>query len=282
MLKVMSNAKEKKSLYVPIPAEIVKISQLTELEKLFELKLQNGKELGHKPGQFVEVSLLGYGEAPISVSSSPTRNGTFDLCIRKVGTVTDALHNLKEGAVVGIRGPFGNGFDVEMFKGKDILFVGGGIGIVPLRSLIQYVLDKRSDFNKVTILYGAKNPKELLFKDEIKQWADRDDIDYYVTVDRGDESWKGNTGVITTLIPPLEIDVKNTYAVIVGPPIMYKFVILSLKSKNVKDDHIIMSLERRMKCGVGKCGHCQMDHLYVCQDGPVFNYAQIRDLREAL
>ena len=137
MLKVMSNAKEKKSLYVPIPAEIVKISQLTELDKLFEIKFQNGKELGHKPGQFVEVSLLGYGEVPISVSSSPTRDGTFDLCVRKVGTVTDALHNLKEGAVVGIRGPFGNGFEPDMFKGKDILFVGGGIGIVPLRSLIQ-------------------------------------------------------------------------------------------------------------------------------------------------
>jgi len=276
------NVKEKKSLYVPQPAEIIKVVNFTELEKLFELKFLNGKELGHKPGQFVEVSILGYGEAPISVSSSPTRDGSFELCVRKVGTLTAALHNLKTGDVVGIRGPFGNGFDTEFLKGKDVLFIGGGIGMVPLRSLIQYVLDNRRDYNKVTILYGAKIPKELLFAEETQQWAERKDIEYYVTVDRGDESWKGHTGVITTLIPPLDIDIKNTYAVVVGPPVMYKFVILALKAKNLPDKQIIMSLERRMKCGVGKCGHCQMDHIYVCQDGPVFNYAQIKDLREAL
>jgi len=277
-----TNFKEKKSLYVPKPGEVIKVVNFTELEKLFELKLLNGQELGHKPGQFVEVSVFGYGEAPISISSSPTRNGSFDLCVRKVGTLTAALHNLKTGDVVGIRGPFGNGFDTEFLKGKDILFIGGGIGMVPLRSLIQYVLDNRGDYNKVMILYGAKTPKELLFVEETQQWSERDDIEYYVTVDRGDESWKGHTGVITTLIPPLDINVKNTYAVVVGPPIMYKFVILALKAKNIPDKQIIMSLERRMKCGVGKCGHCQMDHIYVCQDGPVFNYAQIKDFREAL
>jgi len=268
-------------LYVPRPAKIVRAEQLTAKEKFFELQLADGSDLGHQPGQFVEVSIFGCGEAPISVSSSPTRKGSFDLCVRSVGSLTSAMHKLPQGATVGIRGPFGKGFDTAFLKGKDILFIGGGIGIVPLRSLINYVIDRRSDYGKVTILYGARNPSELLFRDEIKAWQAAPGVDFRVTVDRGDESWKGNTGVITTLITGQSPDPNSTYAVVVGPPIMYKFVLLSLKSKQFRDDHVIVSLERRMKCGVGKCGHCQINSLYVCQDGPVFTYAQIKDFPEA-
>jgi len=273
-----------KQLYLPRPARIVRVEQVSEKEKFFELKFADGSELGHSPGQFVEVSVYGIGECPVSVSSSPTKKGSFELVVRKVGNVTAALHNLKSGDTVGIRGPFGRGFDTEVLKGKDILFIGGGIGMVPLRSLINYVLDKRSDYGKVTILYGCKEPSELIFADERAKWASRKDVDYRITVDKckPEDGWKGNTGVITTLIPGVEIATEKTYAVVVGPPIMYRFVIKSLKEKNLLDERIILSLERRMKCGVGKCGHCQIGNLYCCQDGPVFYYSEIKHLKEAL
>lgn len=274
--------KEKKILYKPQISEIVEAKMLTDLEKFFRIRLPEGKELGHTPGQFVQVSLFGVGEAPISVCSSPTQKGYFELTIRKVGMLTEKLHELEAGDKVGIRGPYGRGFDVEGFKGKDILIIGGGIGIVPLRSLINYIIDNRNDYGRLIILYGAKSPSELLYQDELKMWEEREDIEYHVTVDRADENWEGNVGVITTLIPPLELDLDNTIAAVVGPPVMYKFVVLALKGKRFPEKNIYMSLERRMKCGVGKCGHCQINNLYVCQDGPVFNYLEIKGLEEAI
>jgi len=270
------------SLYQPTLAEIVKIEQLTEREKLFTLYLKDGHDLGHKAGQFVEVSVFGIGEAPISVTSSPTRNGTFELCVREVGDVTRALHRMEPGSTVGVRGPFGNGFPMEKMRGKDLLFAPGGIGLFPLRSVIQQVLDERESFGRVIILYGARNPSELLFKDELAQWEARDDVEFHVTVDRGDESWTGNVGVITTLFPKVTINPRNTVALTVGPPVMYRFVLMELLSKGIQDGNILLSLERRMKCGLGKCGHCQINSVYVCQKGPVFSYAQLKDLPEAI
>jgi sulfhydrogenase subunit gamma (sulfur reductase) len=163
-----------------------------------------------------------------------------------------------------------------------MLFVCGGIGLAPLKSLIDYTIDKRGDFGRIIILYGTKNPQEILFKEDIQLWQKMSDVEFHMTVDRADDKWKGNVGVITTLIPPLELDVENTIASIVGPPVMYKFVIMSLKSKRIPDDNIYLSLERRMKCGVGKCGHCQINSCYVCQDGPVFNYPMTKQLQEAI
>ncbi len=270
------------SIYLPSLAEIVRTEQLTKMEKLFEIKLQNGQELGHQPGQFVEVSLFGIGEAPISVSSSPTQKGSFELAVRAVGNVTKTLHTLNRGATLGIRGPFGKGFPIEEMKGKDILFVAGGIGLVPLRSLINYVLDNRSHFGRVFVLFGAKTPAEQLFLDELAKWRQSKDMEYWETVDRSGGQWKGNVGVITTLFPKITVDPQKTIAVIVGPPIMYRFAILEAQVKGIPDDQIIVSLERRMKCGVGKCGHCQINHIYVCQEGPVFSYAKIKDLKEAI
>lgn len=270
------------SIYLPSLAEIVRTEQLTKMEKLFEIKLQNEQELGHQPGQFVEVSLFGIGEAPISVSSSPTKKGSFELAVRAVGNVTKTLHTLNRGAMLGIRGPFGKGFPIEEMKGKDILFVAGGIGLVPLRSLINYVLDNRSHFGRVFVLFGAKTPAEQLFLDELARWRQSKDMEYWETVDRSDGQWKGNVGVITTLFPKITVDPQKTIAVIVGPPIMYRFAILEAQVKGIPDDQIIVSLERRMKCGVGKCGHCQINHIYVCQEGPVFSYAKIKDLKEAI
>jgi len=275
-------ADQTSSPYQPTMAEMVKIEQLAEREKLFTLYLKDGRDLGHRAGQFVEVSVFGIGEAPIGVTSSPTRNGTFELCIREVGDVTRALHRMEPGSTVGIRGPFGNGFPIDKMRGKDLLFAPGGMGLPPLRSVIQQVLDERESFGRVIILYGARNPSELLFKDELAQWEARDDVEFHVTVDRGDENWTGNVGVITTLFPKVTINPRNTVALTVGPPVMYRFVLIELLSKGIQDGNIFLSLERRMKCGLGKCGHCQINSVYVCQKGPVFSYAQLKDLPEAI
>jgi NAD(P)H-flavin reductase len=235
------------------------------------------------PGQFVEVSLFGIGEAPISVSSSPTQNGSFQLVVRNAGNVTSAMHGLKPGDKVGIRGPFGTHFPVEgEMKGKDIVFVCGGLGLVPVRSAINYVLHHRQDYGDVTILFGTKSPGERLFVDEVPRWTSRENVTYAETVDRGDEKWTGNVGVITTLMTDMSVDPRKTVAIICGPPVMYKFAIVSLYKMGMVDKSIFVSLERHMKCGVGKCGHCQIDGLYVCQEGPVFKFADIAEVREAV
>jgi sulfite reductase subunit B len=271
------------NLFIPVQARIVKIKPQTALEKVFTLSLPNGLSLGNRPGQFVEVSILGVGEAPISISSSPSRsNGTFELCIRNVGNVTNKIHQLKEGDTLGVRGPFGRGFPIEKFRGKDVLLTPGGLGLAPLRSLINQVIDERAMFGRVIILYGARNPSELLFKDELALWANRSDIEFHVTVDHADENWKGNIGVITTLFRHISLNPRNTVCAICGPPVMYRFVLMELAGKGISEGNIYLSLERRMKCGVGKCGHCQINHVYVCQSGPVFSYAEVKGLEEAL
>lgn len=271
-------------LYSPMEGVIVSTKMMTEKEKFFEIKLEGGKELGHMPGQFVQFSIFGVGEAPISISSSPTKKdkGTFEVCVRNVGVFTSALHKLDVGDKVGVRGPFGKPYPIDEIKGNDLIMVAGGLGIVPLRSLIKFVMDKRRDFGAVTVLLGCKAPKERLFTDEVEEWGNMTDINYACTVDRADPDWKGNVGVITTLIPGVDIDVKRTYAVVVGPPIMYKFVVAELLKKGLQTKQIVLSLERRMKCGLGKCGHCQINDKYVCQDGPTFTYDEIRGLEEAL
>lgn len=277
----MSKIENNKSMYAPELATIEKVSTMTASEKYFKIKLNSGKELGHLPGQFVEVSVFGIGEAPISVSSSPTMKGAFELVIRKVGNVTGVIHEMKDGATVGIRGPYGTSFPFNESKGRDILFVAGGIGLVPARSFINYVLDNRKDYGRVIIFFGARTPADRLFVDELEAWQKRSDVEFFETVDRGDPSWKGNTGVITTLFPKVKLDPKKTTCVIVGPPIMYKFAIAEAKKLNIEDKDIVVSLERCMKCGVGKCGHCQINNLYCCQDGPVFTYDSVKPIPEA-
>ncbi|HVO40781.1 MAG TPA: FAD/NAD(P)-binding protein [Spirochaetia bacterium] len=272
------------NIYVPEIAELVRVEKMTALETLFEVRLPGGRDLGHQPGQFVQVSLFGIGEAPISISSSPLARGSFDLVVREVGNLTSALHRLNKGDRLGIRGPFGKGFDVEGLAGKDVIFVAGGIGLFPLRSLITTLIHQstREKFGRVIVLYGVKSPAEFTFNAERAAWEKRGDLEYHVTVDRATAGWTGHVGVITTLIPGLTLNLANTVAVICGPPVMYKFAILALRSKGLRDEQIFVSLERKMKCGVGKCGHCQINNVYVCQEGPVFNYGAIKDLKEAI
>jgi NAD(P)H-flavin reductase len=262
---------------------------MTEREKLFEIELDNGHPLNHSPGQFVELSVPGVGEAPISITSSPSKKGnSFELCVRNIGNVTQVLHHMQMNEKIGIRGPYGTGFPVEALRGQDLVFIAGGLGVAPLRSLMKYVFDNRNIFGEVTILYGCKEPCELLFSEEIEAWQQRDDITYIGTVDRCPDGvcWEGNIGLITTLIPEINMNIANTYVAIAGPAIMYKFVLLELERKKVPADKIFLSLERRMKCGVGKCGHCQINgragEYYVCQDGPVFNYKDVKGFEEAL
>jgi NAD(P)H-flavin reductase len=271
------------SIYLPEVAVLKEKKEMTEFDCFFEFEL-NERSLGHLPGQFAEISIPGIGEAPISVSSPPTETKRFQMVIRNVGNVTNALHALGQGDNVGIRGPFGTSFPMNNLKGKNLLFITGGIGLVPARSAILYALEHRRDYKDVAILFGCQDPGQRLFTDEMEQWKKRDDVIFHESVDRKrGYDWDGNTGVITTLIPKVEdFDPKETYAIIVGPPVMYKYVIMALHDMEFSDDRIIVSLERRMKCGVGKCGHCQMDNRYVCQDGPVFLYDDIKHLKEAL
>jgi sulfite reductase subunit B len=273
---------DKERLYNPLMSKILTVETLTEFEKKFEIELPDNRILGHQPGQFVEVSIFGWGEAPISICSSPTKKPAFDLTVRRVGRFTEEMHRLDAGSTIGIRGPYGSGFGLERFKGRDVLFLCAGIGLAPLKSLIDYTIACREEFGRLIILYGTRHPSLILFRHDIKLWQERDDIEFHMTVDRPDEHWKGHVGVITTLLPPLKLDVERTVAAVVGPPVVYKFVLMALKSKKIPDENIYMSLERRMKCGVGKCGHCQINGVYVCQEGPVFDYPLVKTLQEAI
>ena len=269
------------SPYLPRMGRIVAAEQMTETERFFRIEM-DGDPLRYEPGQFVGVTVFGVGEAPISICSSPTQGDAFELTVRSVGLVTNALKKFEKGDRLGIRGPFGNHFDYQAMRGQDVLFVAGGLGLAPTRSLIRYCLDKRSDFGNVTILVGAREPSLLLFRQELQEWVERSDADTRVTVDRRDKDWKGDVGVITRLFRQIEIDPARTYALIVGPPVMFKFAVLEALASGVPEHRIICSLERHMKCGVGKCGHCQIRDIYVCRQGPVFTYEQVKLLREGI
>ncbi|MHB9130502.1 MAG: FAD/NAD(P)-binding protein [Armatimonadota bacterium] len=269
-------------IYVPELATVLQTEMMTAQDRYFRVRLDSGEELGQMPGQFVQISIPGIGEAPISISSSPDLPG-FEMVVRNVGRVSAAMHALRDGAKLGVRGPFGSSFPVhDDLKGKDLLFICGGIGLAPLRSAIQYVLNRREGYGKVNILYGTRAPSERLFTSELEQWKAREDITYLETVDRADKAWEGHVGVITTLLPQVAMETAKMRAIICGPPIMYKFVIRELMTLGIPTDHIYISLERRMKCGVGKCGHCQINGIYTCLDGPVFKYAAVADVPEAI
>jgi NAD(P)H-flavin reductase len=262
-------------------ATITKRRMLNGTELYMHLELDSGKELNHTPGQFVEVSIAGLGEAPISISSSPTQKG-FELVIRHVGSLTKAIHKLEAGQKLGIRGPFGSVYPIEMAKGKDLVFICGGIGLVPQRSFIRYVLDNRKDYGKVTVLLGTKCYDMRLFREEIAMWQERKDMTLIETIDESHDCWDGNVGVVTTLIPKIESSLPKSLVLVCGPPVMYKFVLMALSEAEVPAENIYVNLERRMKCGVGKCGHCQINHLYVCQDGPVFRWSDLTTVPEAI
>ncbi len=275
------NCNAKENIFLPEEAKIVDVVQVTETEKHFTLKMTNGNKMIYKPGQILEVSLFGYGEIPIGFASSPTKGDNFDIVIRTVGRVSSAINNLKKGDSMLVRGPLGNGFDIDVLKGNNILVVAGGIGLCPTRSIIQYILDKRSDFKDFTLFYGAKEPNQQMFLEDLENFRCSTSVNFHETVDKADDSWKGNVGVITNLFSKTEIS-PDTKVIICGPPIMFKFVIMELRKLGISDDDVYLDLERRMKCGVGKCGHCQINDKYVCVDGPVFKLSEIMKMEEAI
>jgi len=265
---------------MPRPAEIVRAKQVTATEKHFTLKMKDGQPMVFEPGQMLEASVFGFGEIPIGYASSPTRTQTFDIVVRKVGRVSSAIAALEQGQILHVRGPLGHGFPLDKLRGHDILIVAGGIGLCPTRSLINYILDRRSEFKTFTLFFGVKTPQEQLFLEDLALWRKSTDVAYFETVDRADENWKGNVGVITTLFKKVAVD-PGTRVIICGPPVMYKFVIAELDGIGVPRSNIYVDLERRMKCGIGKCGHCQINDKYVCLDGPVFCFKDIESLEEA-
>lgn len=234
------------------------------------------------PGQFVMLSIFGVGEAPISITSGPDEKGFIDLCVRKAGRVTTALYSLEANGKVGIRGPFGNGYPVDTMKGGNLLIVAGGLGIAPLRSLIRYVLWRRGAFKEVGIVYGTKNPASLLFGEEMQELVTRADIKCMLTVDsaQDDGSWEGHIGSVTGLIDMIGMPLIDTSVAVCGPPGFYKYVLEKLLSLGCSKGKIYMSLERRMECGEGKCGHCVIGHKYTCIDGPIFTYWDAINLPE--
>ncbi len=229
------------------------------------------------PGQFNMLYLFGVGEVPISISSDPAQPDRLGHTIRAVGSVTRPLVALKPGAMVGVRGPFGRGWPIEEAKGKDVVIVGGGIGLAPLRPVIYHILRHRDDYGHLTLLYGARTPNELLYRRELKRWGGRFDMHVLVTVDRGVAGWHGNVGVVTTLFRQAErfFDPDNTIGLICGPEIMMRFTVREFQDRGVSNERIYLSMERNMKCGQGMCGHCQFGPLFVCKDGPVYTYEEI-------
>lgn len=266
--------------YLPTKATIEKIIDETPDAKTFILRPQDKTRstLKYKPGQFMILSLPGCGEAPFTFASCPSKDGRLQISVRRVGLLTDTLHKLKEKDVVGIRGPYGNTFPLNSIKNKDLLFIAGGCGIAPLRSLIQYVFKNRKNYGKVEIIYGCRTPKDGFYKAEIESWENNRDTKIHLTVDEPDSSWSGACGVVCTLFPEIKLNPKTAMAFLCGPGVMIKFAILDLLKLGFKENNIHASLERYMKCGIGKCGHCYAKGKYVCTDGPNFSYAEMKKL----
>jgi sulfhydrogenase subunit gamma (sulfur reductase) len=272
---------DKENVFLPKPAEIIDAELMTESEKHFKLRMKDGNSFDYTPGQMVEAGIPGFGEIPLGLSSSPTQKDYFELVIRRVGRVSTGLLRLEKGDTMFIRGPLGHGFPMDEFRGQDVLVVAGGIGLCPTRSMIKYILDRRDEFKKFILFYGTRSPNEQLFKSELGEWKKSSDVEYHETVDRADDKWEGNVGVITRLFENTYLK-PSTKVIICGPPVMYQFVIKELKKSNIPEDQVYVDLERRMKCGIGKCGHCQINNKYVCVDGPVFKFSEIMHLEEAI
>lgn len=266
-------------------AEISSVIRLTEKEKLFHVRIIDRSErerFSFLPGQFVMLEVPGFGEVPISISGSNSQKGFVELCIREAGTVTSMLHRARVGARVGIRGPFGTYFPMEKMKGHSILLIAGGLGLAPLRSPIIYVTENRADYDQVHILYGTSDPSQLLFDYQYEQWRRVDGVTLSIIIDRPDENWKGPVGVVTKLLEKIDVPMDDTFAIVCGPPIMFKFVCTMLSRMGMPRDRMYVSLERRMHCGMGKCCRCNVGSTYVCMDGPVFDFWTVMNLKEAI
>ncbi len=260
--------------YIPCTSEIIDIVKHTEIEWTFRVNSETNDVL---PGKFYEISIPKYGESPISVSGYG--EDYIDFTIRNVGKVTSELFNCTVGDKFFIRGPYGNGFDVSLYEGKDVVVVAGGSGLAPVRGIVEHFYNNPYMCKSFKLIVGFRSPKDLLFKDDLKKWSEK--LDILVTVDSAEEGYEGNVGLVTKYIPKLKIDdVNNMSAIVVGPPMMMKFTVSEFLKRDLNEQDIWVSYERKMCCGVGKCGHCKMDDTYICIDGPVFDYSYAKNLMD--
>lgn len=271
--------------YIPLAMRIEEIIVETEDEniKTFELSFMDRADeerFVYTPGQFAELSVFGKGEAPFGMASTPTRPGLLSFSVSKIGVVTGALHRMEKGDVVGVRGPLGNGYPLETFKGKNLVLVGGGFGFSTLRSLTNFILhdSNRKDYGELTVIYGARRPGLLLYKKDIEIWKKQGDIRLHLTVDKGENGWQGHVGFVPDVTRSVAPNPKNACALVCGPPAMIQFTLPVLKELGFRDESVFLSLEMRMKCGIGKCGRCNVGSKYICSDGPVFSQAELAGL----
>ncbi len=271
--------------YLPDMATIVETIQETHNIKTFRVVLNDEEKMKNftfRPGQVGQLSVFGVGESTFVINSSPTRMDYLQFSVMRVGELTTRLHQLQPGDQIGVRAPLGNSFPIEDLKGKNIVFVGGGIGMAPLRTLFTYMLDNRKDYKDITLLYGARSPLDLTYKAELPEWTSRKDVNTVLTIDNPYDGWEHKVGLIPNVLLEINPSPKNTVAITCGPPIMIKFTLQALKKLGFEDQNIITTLEKRMKCGVGICGRCNIGTKYVCLDGPVFTYAQLKELPSEL
>lgn len=260
-----------KNPYLPDPVPIIEIIPQSEIDYTFRLKT----DLKAQNGQFLQLSIPGVGEAPISISDWGA--GYIDLTIRRCGKLTDVLHELEVGDPLFIRGPYGNGFPIEEYKNKNLVIVAGGTGLAPVKSIVNHFYRNLKEVNSFQLITGFKSPQDILFADEIENWEKRFPV--ILTVDQSDEEWAGNEGLVTQYVDKLDLgDKENTQVIVVGPPLMMKFTVLKFLELGLSEDQIWVSYERKMCCGIGKCGHCKMDDTYICVEGPVFRYDQAKTL----
>lgn len=265
-----------KNIYKPIEAKIEDIITESPTIKTFILRLS--QPLDFRTGQFIELTAPGIGEAPFTPSSDPDIKDKLDVTIMNVGKVTSLLHNSPKNISLGIRGPYGKGYPLDKFEGKDILIVGGGVGLAPLRSLLFSLFGRIDKYNKVVLRYGARTPDDIIYKESLPQWSKKKKVDIVVTVDVGAPGWGGNVGLVTTILKDLPVDLEKAASIVCGPPIMMKFVTLKLLDLGFKPQDIYLSMEKDMSCGMAKCGHCRIGRYYVCKDGPVFTYEELKDI----
>jgi NAD(P)H-flavin reductase len=263
--------------YRAIQTEVLDVSVETPTIKTLTLKPEGGLEF--RTGQFIELTVPGCGEAPFTPSSRPSVSETIQVSVMRVGKVTSRIHAIEPGATVGVRGPFGEGYPMGEFRGRDVIVVGGGCGFAPLRSLMYTLFSTSGDYKSLHFRGGCRNPKEFLYRGEIEGWAERDDLDLVLTVDEGDESWSGHVGLVTTILDGSNIDIPTAVAIVCGPPVMMKFATARLLELGFGKDQLYLSMEKNMSCGFGKCGHCRLGPYYTCKDGPVFRYDRICDLQ---
>lgn len=260
---------------VPKPVTIKRIVEESRDVKSYVLEMSESLKMSARPGQFVEVSVQGYGEATFAVARTSKDRNEFTISVKRIGHLTKMLHRAAPGDIIGVRGPYGNSFPVDAWRGKDIVVIGGGIGLAPLRPVIDHIIQNRKDYGRLEIIFGARSPDDILYKEDLKIWGNDKSISLHTTIDLPSEGWGGRVGVVPVVVKDLALNPDDKISIVCGPPIMIKFTAAALRELRWPDDRIFTTLEMKMQCGIGQCGRCNIGEKFVCKDGPVFSLDQI-------